>query len=60
MSEGGIRNGSLLAAAHIQGVDTLEMSKGGTSYGSLLASFHLQGVDAIEMSKGCIRQLPAV
>ena len=47
MDKGGIRNSSLIAVSHIQGVDTFEMSEGGIRNGGLKAEIHIQGVDTL-------------
>ena len=47
MKKGGIRDGSLIALPHIQGVDALEMSEGSIRNGSLIAATHIQGVYAL-------------
>jgi len=52
MGEGSVRNSSLIAVAHVQGVDTLEVDKG--SVCNLSAPAHVQDVYTLEMNESSI------
>ena len=59
MVQRGASDVGLIAEAHIQDADTLEMNKGSIRNGGLLALTHAQTRDALQMDEGSICNLMA-